>query len=188
MQVMLRETMDNLGEAGAIVNVKDGYARNYLIPKDLAVPATKGMQRQLEHIRRLAEKKRLIELKTAEDLRDRLQITEVKVTAKAGENRRIYGSVTNTQIAQILAEQGIQIDRKKIVIDPPIRELGEHKVHVKVDPKVGADLKVVVLPDEDHAGFEAAPVAPVAPVQEAPAPESVAAEAETEAPAADQPE
>ncbi len=144
MQVILRQTMDNLGEAGAVVNVKDGYARNYLFPRDLAAPATMGMKRQLEHLKRLAEKRRLKELRTAEDLRDRLHITKVEIQARVGEKDKLYGSVTTHQIADALAAQGITIDRRKIVLEHPIRELGEHTVRIKVDPKVTANLKVIV--------------------------------------------
>ncbi len=144
MQVILRQTMDNLGEAGSVVNVKDGYARNYLFPRDLAAPATSGMKRQLEHLKRLAEKRRLKELRTAEDLRDRLEITEVEIQARVGEKDKLYGSVTTHQIAEALAAQGIHIDRRKIILEHPIRELGEHTVRIKVDPKVTANLKVSV--------------------------------------------
>jgi large subunit ribosomal protein L9 len=144
MQVILRQTMDNLGEAGSIVNVKDGYARNFLFPRELAAPATTGMKRQLEHLKRLAEKRRLRELRTAEDLRDRLEISKVEIQARVGEKDKLYGSVTTVQIAEALAAQGITIDRRKIVLDHPIRELGEHTVRIKVDPKVTASLKVIV--------------------------------------------
>jgi len=149
MQVILKETLHNLGPAGAIVKVKDGYARNYLFPRDLAAPATTGMQRQLDHIRRLAEKRRLQEIKTAEDLRDRLAQTKINIQARAGENERLFGSVTTAEIAKALAEQGLQIDRRRIVLDQPIRVLGEHTVHVKIDPEVGVDIEVVVEPSPD---------------------------------------
>lgn len=145
MQVILRQTMDNLGEAGSVVNVKDGYARNYLFPRDLAAPATSGMKRQLEHLKRLAEKRRLKELRTAEDLRDRLEITQVEIQARVGEKDKLYGSVTTHQIAEALAAQGVTIDRRKIVLEHPIRELGDHTVRIKVDPKVTANLKVSVM-------------------------------------------
>lgn len=100
MQVILKETLDNLGEAGSVVNVKDGYARNYLFPRNLAAAATPGMQRQLEHLKRLAEKKRLKELRTAEDLRDRLESMEVVLQARAGEKDKLYGSITTSQISE----------------------------------------------------------------------------------------
>ena len=144
MQVILRETMDNLGEAGSIVNVKDGYARNYLFPRNLAAPATSGMKRQLEHLKRLAEKRRLKELRTAEDMRDRLEMLEVVLQARSGERDKLYGSVTTAQIAEALASEGLVIDRRKIVLEHPIRELGAHTVRVKIDPKVTANLKVNV--------------------------------------------
>ncbi|MCG3196593.1 MAG: 50S ribosomal protein L9 [bacterium] len=149
MQVILRETLDNLGEAGSVVNVKDGYARNYLFPRNLAAPATLGTKRHLEHIRRLAEKKRLTELKTAESVRDRLEQTQIEITARAGEKDKLYGSVTTAQIAEALEAQGIKLDRRKIVLEHPIRELGMHAVKVRVDPRVSASLKVNVSPSAD---------------------------------------
>lgn len=151
MQVILKETLDNLGEAGSIVNVKDGYARNYLFPRNLAAAATTGMKRQLEHLKRLAEKKRLTELRTAEDLRDRLQSMEIVLQARAGERDKLYGSITTTQISDALAAEGVQIDRRKLVLEHPIRELGEHTIRIKVDPKVSAQLKVTVKPSADSS-------------------------------------
>ena len=149
MQVILKETMDNLGAAGSIVKVKDGYARNYLFPRDLAAPATAGMQKQMEHIRRLAEKKRVIEIKNAEDLRDRFAQLELTVKARAGENERLFGSVTNSDISKALKERGIEIDRRKIVIENPIRILGDHSVRIRIDPEVSVDLTVKVEPTEE---------------------------------------
>jgi len=116
-----------------------------LFPRELAAPATSGMKRQLEHLKRLAEKRRLKELRTAEDLRDRLEITQVEIQARVGEKDKLYGSVTTHQIADALAAQGITIDRRKIVLEHPIRELGDHTVRIKVDPKVTANLKVSVM-------------------------------------------
>jgi len=149
VQVILKETLDNLGPAGAIVNVKDGYARNFLFARDLAAPATSGMHRQLEHIKLLAEKKRLSEVKTAEDLRDRFQSTEITIEARAGEQNKLFGSVTPANIVEALASQGIEISRRKVSIERPIRELGEHVVTIKVDPEVSAELKVIVIPSAD---------------------------------------
>lgn len=149
MQVILKETLDHVGEAGAIVNVKDGYARNYLFPRNLAAPASAGMKRQIEHIKRLAEKKRQVEIRNAQDLKTRLEGLEVTIEAKAGEKHRLYGSVTTGHIAEALAKQGIDVDRRKIVLDHPIREVGGHKIRVKVDPKVSAEMKVIVVASAD---------------------------------------
>jgi large subunit ribosomal protein L9 len=168
MQVILKETLDNLGEAGSIVNVKDGYARNFLFPRSLAAPATAGMRRQLDHIRRLAEKKRMVELKTAEDMKKRLEMAEVEVQARAGEKDKLYGSVTSANIADALQALGIKIDRRKIVMEHAIRELGPHTVKIKVDPKVTAQLKVTVLGSRDAAHESAFPIGPQAAAQEEP--------------------
>lgn len=150
MEVILKETMDNLGAAGAIVRVKDGYARNYLIPKDLAAPATTGMARRIEHIKRLAEKKRLQEVKTAQDLKDRLESLVLNVQARVGEKDKLYGSVTSADLAKELAGQGVDINRRKIVLDHPIRSVGNHTITIKIDPEVSATIKVVVEGSEEE--------------------------------------
>ena len=149
MQVILKETLDNLGAAGSVVRVKDGYARNYLFPRNLAAPATPGTKREMEHIRRLSEKRRALEIKSAEDLRARLEGLEITLQARAGEKEKLYGSVTTADLAAALAQQGLEIDRRKIALDQPIRVLGRHKIHIKVDPQVSAHLTVTVEPSPD---------------------------------------
>lgn len=150
MEVILKETLDNLGAAGAIVRVKDGYARNYLIPRDLAAPATSGMARRIDHIKRLAEKKRLQEVKTAKDLKDRLETMVLTMQARVGEKDKLYGSVTSADLAKELADQGVTINRRKIVVDHPIRSVGTHSVTIKIDPEVSATIKVVVEGSEEE--------------------------------------
>jgi large subunit ribosomal protein L9 len=176
MQVILKETLTNLGAAGDIVKVKDGYARNYLIPRDLAAPATVGMKRQLEHIRRLTEKKRAAEIKTAEDLKARFDSLDIVIEARVGEKEKLYGSVTSSDIAEALAAEGIEIDRRKIHIEKPIRWVGKHTVHVKLDPKVSADLTLRVVPSADSDVPDTMFSAPVAaaPAEEAPEAEETA--------------
>jgi len=149
MQVILKETLDNLGTAGAIVNVKDGHARNYLFPRNLAAPATTGLKNQIAHLKMLGEKRRLRELKTAEDLRDRIQSTELVILARAGSHEKLFGSITTANIADALAAQGVEIARKKIVLEHSIRELGTHMVQIRIDPQVSAELKVVIQPSAD---------------------------------------
>jgi large subunit ribosomal protein L9 len=165
MQVILTETLENLGEAGSIVNVKDGYARNFLFPRNLAAPATAGRKKHLEHLRRLADKKRLTEIRTAEDLQRRVESLEIEIEARSGEKDKLYGSVTTAQISEALAAQGVTIDRRKIVLDHPIRELGPHTVKVRIDPKVSASLRVNVLSsgEPEHDALFAAPVEELAP-------------------------
>ncbi|MCA9431138.1 MAG: 50S ribosomal protein L9 [Candidatus Omnitrophica bacterium] len=149
MQVVLKETVYNLGGAGSVVKVKDGYARNFLIPRGLAIPATSGAKRHIEHIQRLAEKKRATEIKDASDLKVKLEALSLTVEAKAGERGKLYGSVTSVDIANAIAEQGIEVDRRKIILDHPLRSLGEHTVRLKIDPEVSAEFKVVVEPSAD---------------------------------------
>jgi len=149
MQVVLKETVYNLGGAGSVVKVKDGYARNYLIPRGYAIPATTGAKRHIEHIQRLAEKKRATEISDAQDLKEKLEALSLTVEAKAGEKGKLYGSVTSTDIAAAILEKGIEVDRRKIVIDHPLRSLGEHTVRLKIDPEVSAEFQVTVEPSED---------------------------------------
>jgi len=178
MQVVLQETVHNLGGAGSIVKVKDGYARNFLIPRGLAIPATAGSQRHIEHIQRLAEKKRATEIKDAQDLKTKLEKLSLTVIAKAGEKGKLYGSVTSTDIAAAIAEQGLEVDRRKIVLDHPLRSLGEHTVRLKIDPEVSAEFKVTVEPSEDSDIQELSPIEEMVTAE--PETASVEAEAATE--------
>lgn len=176
MQIVLKETVHNLGGAGSIVKVKDGYARNYLIPRGLAIPATSGAHRHIQHIQRLAEKKRATEIADARDLKTKLEALKLVVEAKAGEKGKLYGSVTSTDIAAAIAAQGIEVDRRKIVLDHPLRSLGEHTVKLKIDPEVSAEFKVTVEPSADSDTLDFVPVEEPVAVVEAPEPEASEAE------------
>ena len=179
MQIVLQETVHNLGGAGSIVRVKDGYARNYLIPRGLAIPATAGSQRHIEHIQRLAEKKRVTEINDARDLKSKLESLSLTVVAKSGERGKLYGSVTSTDIAAAIAEQGIEVDRRKIVLDHPLRTLGSHKVRLKIDPEVSAEFKVVVEPSADSdVQEELSPIEEMVTPTEAASAETAGAEGE----------
>jgi len=149
MEVILRQDVIDLGYEGDIVKVADGYARNYLIPKALAVKATPQNLRVVEQIRRKIEIRRLRAKEEAEQLKTKLEALEFVFLEKAGEDGKLYGSVTNMAIALILAEKGIVIDRKKIVIDEAVKTLGEHKAHVKLYPGVMAAIKLTVKPLEE---------------------------------------
>jgi len=150
MEVILREEIQKLGNRGEIVKVADGYARNYLLPKRLAVPATEANkkiveQERMAHVRREAKQKG-----EAEDLAKQLNGVVVTFTQKAGEADQLFGSVTSKDIVEALAKQDFVIDRRKIHLDEPIKQLGEHKVIVKLHPDVSAEIQVNVLREAEE--------------------------------------
>jgi len=145
VKVILTQPIPNLGDVGDVVQVADGYAVNYLLPRKIAVKADPSKLRQLEHQRRILQKRRERQLAELKELAEKLEETSVTITARAGEEDRLFGSVTNTQIAEALAEQGIRIDKKQIQIDEPIKSLGVYKVAVKLGMGVQANLKLWVI-------------------------------------------
>ncbi len=154
MQVILCEDLDNLGEMGQIVAVRSGYARNYLIPRGMAVVANSGSARQLEHQMRIIkvreEKRRAEQQKVAKQLS---KVT-VEIKVRAGEGERIFGSVTSGHIAEKLAEAGHEISRKAILLEEPIKSLGIFTVPVKLPGSVEAQVKVWVTAIKDETPAE----------------------------------
>ncbi|QWR78383.1 50S ribosomal protein L9 [Candidatus Magnetomonas plexicatena] len=147
MKVILREDVGNVGEMGMIVSVARGYARNYLIPKKFAVEANPKNMKLLQHETRLiAEKVKKLKV-SAEDFAKKVAATPVTITAKAGEEGKLFGSVTNKDIADALLAMGFSIDKRKILLDAPIKRTGEHIVKIRIHPEVQADLKVDVVPE-----------------------------------------
>ena len=148
MKVILTQDVDNLGERGEIVSVKPGFGRNYLIPKGMAFVATDSVVRHQQELRRQAAHKILKQKEDAEALRDLIEKEEVVMTARAGEENRIFGTITSQQIAARLAERGIEIDRRKIELDEDIRTLGVFTGTIKLYHDVVAKVKVRVEADE----------------------------------------
>ena len=144
MKVILMQDMHELGLEGDILDVADGYARNYLLPKGFALEATPQNLRFLESRRKKIEAKRLRAKEEAERLREKMETFELCFVHKAGEEGKLYGSVTAMDIANELEKQGVVVDRRKIVLDRPIKEVGDFEVKVKVYPEVTATLKVKV--------------------------------------------
>ncbi len=144
MQVILKEDMKNLGKAGDIVTVKDGYARNYLLPRGIAIDATAKNMRALEHARRVVTERAKKLANDAQSLAQKLFQLTVSIKAKAGEEDRLFGSVTAIDISEALKEKGLDIDKRKIILDEPIKRLGSHVVSIKLHPEVIAQLKVEV--------------------------------------------
>ena len=147
MKVILLEDVDNLGDEGSIVSVKDGYGRNFLIPKGSARLATRGVVKAWEEERRQASRKIAKRKEDAEALAKEMASVEVVIHAKVGEENRIFGSVTPQQIADGLASHGIAVDRRKIEIEDEIRLLGVYTASVKIHPEVVAEIKVRVEPE-----------------------------------------
>jgi large subunit ribosomal protein L9 len=148
VKLILREAVPSLGEAGELIQVKVGYARNFLLPKGKAVLATEAKVRELEHHRRVVIEKVAKEMKGLEALRDRLQSVVLAVSARVSEEGRLFGSVTTAQIAELLAEKGFEIDRRKVALDEPIKEVGEHGVPIRLHRDLTVEIKLTVSPEE----------------------------------------
>jgi large subunit ribosomal protein L9 len=144
MEVILREHVDNLGRRGEIVKVADGYARNYLLPRKLALLATAGNKKQIERERAKFDAKEADERKVAEALAERMSAIAIVIARKVGETEALYGSVTSGDIAEALAAKGFEIDRRKIQLDEPFKKLGEYEVPIKLQRDVVATVKVTV--------------------------------------------
>jgi large subunit ribosomal protein L9 len=144
MDVILREHVEHLGRRGEIVKVAAGYARNYLLPRKLALAATEGNKRHVERERKILEAKEAQERGQAENLASRLAAVPVTMTRRVGETEQLYGSVTAGDIADFLKEKGFDIDRRKLILPEPIKTLGEHEVPLKLHREVTVQLKVSV--------------------------------------------
>jgi large subunit ribosomal protein L9 len=158
MEVILREHVDNLGRRGEIVKVADGYARNYLLPRKLALLATEGNKKQVERERVKFEAKEAEERKGVEAVAARLSNVEVVIARRVGETDALYGSVTAADIAEALAAKGVDIDRRKLQLAEPLKRVGEVDVPIKLHRDVTATIKVKVVAE----GAQAAPAAPAA--------------------------
>ena len=145
MKVFLKEDVKNLGNMGDIVNVADGYARNYLIPKNVAVEANTKNIKEFEHHKRIIQEKAAKVRDASKSLADKLSAVTLTISAKAGEEDKLFGSVTSMDIAEALKAEGYEIDKKKITIGEPIKRLGEHSVEIKVLADISAHVKVNVV-------------------------------------------
>jgi large subunit ribosomal protein L9 len=155
--VLLREDVDNLGARGEIVKVKAGFARNYLLPRKLAVEATSGNVRQIEAERAALMKKEAKERGTAEQQAELMRSLRLDFERKVGEHGMLYGSVTSMHIAEALKERGYEIDRRRIHLPEAIKETGEHTVSVRLHREVTVDIPVVVNPEGGATATAAAP-------------------------------
>ncbi len=148
MDVILREHVDNLGRRGEVVKVAPGYARNYLLPRKLALAVTEANKRQIERERSAAEARDLEERTQAEALGQRVTQTDIEIARRVGENDTLYGSVTSADIAQALLAKGFEIEKRRIHLPEPIKALGEFTVQVKVHRDVTSQVKVKVVAEQ----------------------------------------
>jgi large subunit ribosomal protein L9 len=144
VKVILSETVQGLGEAGDLVGVKVGYARNYLLPQGKALLATESKVRELEHHKRVVTEKAARDLKDLKALRDRLESVALEVTARVGEEGKLFGSVTTAHIAELLAEKGYTVDRRKIQLSEPLREVGDHVVPIRLQRDLTAEVALKI--------------------------------------------
>ena len=145
MKVILRQNYESLGQIGQLVDVKEGYARNYLIPRKIAYVALEGNIRALEEEKKSVEKKKKQEIQAAENLGLELEKVSVTISVQVGEEDKIFGSVTTQMIADALKEKGYEIDKRKIEIQEPIKSLGIYGITIKLHPNVTTNIKVWVV-------------------------------------------
>ena len=145
MEVILREHVDHLGKRGEIVKVADGYARNYLLPRKLALPATEGNKKQVERERKKMEVRESEEKSQADAIAARLANVEITIARRVGETDQLYGSVTAADIADVLKEKGVEVDRRKLILPESLKTLGAHDVPLKLHRDVTVPLKVHVV-------------------------------------------
>jgi large subunit ribosomal protein L9 len=145
MEIILMEDVPSVGKAGDLAKVSDGYARNYLLPSKKAVMATAAGQKALEHARHLVRNKQDKLAKEAEELARRLEEISCTVAKQAGEEGKLFGAVTSADIAEALREQGVSVDRKKIMLEEPIKNVGAYTVSLKLHPSVVTQLKLYVV-------------------------------------------
>ena len=145
MEVILREHVDHLGRRGDLVKVADGYARNYLLPRKMALLATEGNKKQIERERVKFDMKELEDQKIAQAVAERMAGVEIEIARKVGETEALYGSVTSGDITEALAAKGFELDRRKLQLPEPIKKLGDYTVPVKLHRDVTTNLKVRVV-------------------------------------------
>ena len=154
MEVVLKEDIDNLGHMGDVVKVKDGYARNYLLPRGLVVLADKKNLKALEHEQRMIAQRRERLTKEAHGISEQLAGVSLEFAVKVGEEGRLFGSVTNMDIEKALKEQGFEVERRRIVLEAPIKSVGDYDVPIRLRPEVMPSIKVKVVSEDPPEGGE----------------------------------
>jgi large subunit ribosomal protein L9 len=156
MKILLLEDVLKIGGAGEVKNVADGYARNYLLPKKLALPATEGNLKKWESEKRVREVKAQATLDTTKKLAADLENIAIEIPARAGKEGHLFGSITNQMVAAALLKKGFSVDKKNISLETHIKTLGEHQAQVRLHSQVTANLKIQVVPTADSAPQETA--------------------------------
>ena len=145
MKIVLKQDVDKLGVTGDIVEVADGYGRNYLLPRGLALKATPGAEKVAERIKKATGRKIQEEKTNLDELAKKLSKLSLTIPVQVGEDEKMYGSVTSIDIANMLKQEGIEIDKKKIILKEPIKKLGVFNIQIKLHPKVTAEVKTWVI-------------------------------------------
>ena len=145
MELILRDHVEKLGQRGEIVKVSDGYARNYLLPRKLALPATDGNKKHVERVRKIMETKEAEEKGQAEAIAARLSTIDITIARRVGDTEQLYGSVTAADITEFLKGKGFDVDRRKLILPEAIKSIGEHDVPLKLHREVTVPLKVKVV-------------------------------------------
>ena len=148
MEVILREHVDNLGKRGEIVKVADGFARNYLLPRKLALLATAGNRKHVERERKIMETREAQEKSGAEAIATRLATVDIAIARRVGDTEQLYGSVRSGDIADLLKGKGFDIDRRKLILPEPLKTIGEHTVNLKVHREVTIPLKITIAKEQ----------------------------------------
>ena len=146
MKIVLRDDVDNLGRKGDLLEVADGYARNFLVPRGLALRASKGVVKQADAMRRSREAREVRDRGEAEEVAARLAGVRIEIRARAGEGGKLFGSVTSSDITDaVLAQSGVELDRRKLDLGEPLKEVGATEVSVRLHPEVSATIQVEVV-------------------------------------------
>lgn len=182
MEVVLKEDIENLGHMGDVVKVKDGYARNYLLPRGLVVLANKKNLKALEHEQRMIGQRRERLTKEAQGISEQLAGVSLEFAVKVGEEGRLFGSVTNMDIEKALKEQGYDVERRRIVLHDPIKQVGDYEVPIRLRPEVMPSIKVKVVSEDGPEAVETETAA----AEPQPAAEAPAVEGEEAVPAGEE--
>jgi large subunit ribosomal protein L9 len=145
MKVVLKDDIKNVGKMGQIVDVADGYARNYLVPRGLAVEANIKNLKSLEHEKKIIQEKAKRIKNSSQTLSDKISTMTLVIKAKAGDEGKLFGAVTSMDIAGLLKNEGIEMDKKKISLDEPIKRLGSYSVNIKIHPEISTHLNIQVV-------------------------------------------
>jgi large subunit ribosomal protein L9 len=148
VEVILKEDIENLGKIGEVVRVRDGFARNYLLPRGLVLEANKKNLRLFEHQKKIVADQKQKIMKSAQAVGEQLSGVELTIPMRAGEEGRLFGSVTNMQLEKALKERGLNVDRRKIQLEQPIKTLGDYEIPVRLSAELTVMLKLSVVPEE----------------------------------------